>query len=202
MDNWLEYAGVAFGVIYVLLASRSNIWCWLTGIISSAIYIYINVTHQLFQDAILQTYYVVAGFYGWWLWSSPSQTLPSRVRRDETKGGGLNANTNSRVTSFSLQQNAKLIFFGSLLVPVLGFVFAKLGNSLSYFDSAVTIFSFIATWMTAKKILENWLFWIVIDVVAAVMYFIKHLELTSALYVFFAVIAAYGYYEWKKTLTK
>ncbi|MCX6198231.1 MAG: nicotinamide riboside transporter PnuC [Bacteroidetes bacterium] len=194
MDNWLEYAGVFFGIIYVLLASRSNIWCWLAGIISSAIYIYINVTHQLFQDAILQTYYVVAGFYGWWLWSSPSQTFP--------QGEGLNAKTNSGVISFSLQQNAKLIFFGSLLVPVFGFVFSKLGNSLSYFDSTVTIFSFIATWMTAKKILENWLFWIVIDLVAAVMYYIKHLELTSALYVFFALIAIYGYFEWKKTLAK
>lgn len=185
MDNWLEYAGVAFGIIYVLLASRSNIWCWLAGIISSAIYIYINVTHQLFQDAILQTYYVVAGFYGWWLWSK--------------KG---NAEEVITINSLSLQQNLKLIFFGVLLVPVFGFAFAKLGNSLSYFDSAVTIFSFIATWMTAKKILENWLFWIVIDLVAAVMYFIKHLELTSALYVFFAVIAAYGYFEWKKTMAK
>lgn len=185
MDNWLEYAGVACGIVYVLLASRAIMWCWLAGIISSAIYIYINVTHQLFQDAILQTYYVFAGFYGWWLWSK--------------KGNAEDATT---IHSFSLQQNAKLIFFGALLVPVFGFMFSKLGNSLSYFDSAVTIFSFIATWMTAKKILENWLFWIVIDLVAAVMYFNKHLELTSALYVFFAVIAGYGYFEWKKTLAK
>lgn len=185
LGNWLEYAGVATGIIYVLLASRSNIWCWLAGIISSAIYIYINITHQLFQDAILQTYYVIAGFYGWWLWSK--------------KGGTKDAIT---INSLSLQQNLKLIFFGTLLVPVFGFGFAKLGNSLSYFDSAVTIFSFIATWMTAKKILENWLFWILIDLVAGVMYFIKHLELTSALYIFFAVIATYGYFEWKKTLAK
>ena len=183
MDNWLEYAGVAFGIIYVLLASRGNIWCWLAGIISSALYIYINITHQLFQDAILQTYYVVAGLYGWWLWSK--------------KG---NDEEVLRIQSLSLQENGILIFFGALLVPVFGFVFSKLGNSLSYFDSAVTIFSFIATWMTAKKILENWLFWIVIDMVAAVMYFIKHLEPTAALYIFFALIATYGYYEWKKTL--
>lgn len=183
MDNWLEYAGVAFGIIYVLLASRGNIWCWLAGIISSALYIYINITHQLFQDAILQTYYVVAGFYGWWLWSKKGSV-----------GGDLT------VQSFSLQQNIKLIFIGALLVPVFGFIFSKLGNSLSYFDAAVTIFSFIATWMTAKKILENWLFWIVIDLMAAVMYFIKHLEPTAALYIFFAFIATYGYYEWKKTL--
>ncbi len=189
METYIEYMAVAFGVIYVLLASRSNVWCWLMGIISSALYIYINVTHQLFQDAILQTYYVVAGFYGWWLWESPSQP-PIQ--------GGVNTVS---INSLSLQQNLKLIFFGALLVPVFGFAFTKLGSSLSYFDSAVTIFSFIATWMTAKKILENWLYWIVIDLVAAVMYFIKGLNATSWLYIFFCIIAVYGYFEWRKKIS-
>lgn len=189
METYIEYMAVAFGVIYVLLASRSNVWCWLMGIISSALYIYINVTHQLFQDAILQTYYVVAGFYGWWLWKSPSQP-PLQ--------GGVNTVS---INSLSLQQNLKLIFFGALLVPVFGFAFTKLGSSLSYFDSAVTIFSFIATWMTAKKILENWLYWIVIDLVAAVMYFIKGLNATSWLYIFFCIIAVYGYFEWRKKIS-
>ncbi len=189
METYIEYMAVAFGVIYVLLASRSNVWCWLMGIISSALYIYINVTHQLFQDAILQTYYVVAGFYGWWLGESPSQP-PIQ--------GGVNTVS---INSLSLQQNLKLIFFGALLVPVFGFAFTKLGSSLSYFDSAVTIFSFIATWMTAKKILENWLYWIVIDLVAAVMYFIKGLNATSWLYIFFCIIAVYGYFEWRKKIS-
>lgn len=184
MESYLEYTAVGFGVIYVLLASRSNIWCWLMGIISSALYIYINITHQLFQDAILQTYYVLAGFYGWWLWSKKGNI------EDEIK-----------IHSFSPQQNLKLIFFGALLVPVFGFVFAKLGNSLSYFDSAVTVFSFIATWMTAKKILENWYYWVVIDLVAAVMYLIKGLHATSLLYIFFSIISVYGYLEWRKKIS-
>lgn len=184
MDNWLEYAAVAFGIIYVLMASRSNVWCWPAGIISSFIYIYINFTHQLFQDAILQSYYVLAGFYGWWLWNK--------------KG---NTETEIAIQSFSLKQNFKLICFGVLLFPILGFLFSKIGNSLSYFDSAITVFSFIATWMTAKKILENWLYWIVIDVVAATMYFIKDLQPTSGLYIFFALVAAYGYFEWRKKIS-
>ena len=183
MNVYLEYTAVVFGIIYVLLASRSIIWCWLTGIISSALYIYINIYHHLFQEAILQTYYVVAGFYGWWLWNK--------------KG---NAKDEISINSFSLQKNLMLIFFGALLVPIFGFGFSKLGNSLSYFDAAVTVFSFTATWMTAKKILENWLFWIVIDVVAAVMYFVKGLHATSGLYIFFSIIAVYGYFEWKKEL--
>ena len=194
MSDYLEYTAVAFGIIYVLLATRSIIWCWLAGIISSAIYIYINIEHQLYQDAILQTYYVVAGFYGWWLWSSPTQTLP--------QGEGLNTKFALPIISFSRPQNFKLILLGAVLVPVFGYIFSKFGNALSYFDATVTVFSFIATWMTAKKILENWIFWIVIDLIAAVMYFIKGLHATSFLYIFFSVIAVYGYFEWKKNVSR
>jgi nicotinamide mononucleotide transporter len=183
MDAYFEYAGVAFGVIYVLLAARGNVWCWPAGVISSALYIYINVYHRLFQDAILQSYYVAAGFYGWWLWVQKGK------QHDE-----------AGFVSFSLQKNFKLIFFGALLVPVFGFIFSKFGNALSYFDASVTVFSFIATWMTAKKIIENWLFWIVIDVVAAAMYFIKGLHATSVLYLFFSAVSVYGYLQWRKQM--
>jgi nicotinamide mononucleotide transporter len=185
MEQYIEYLAVALGVVYVVLATRSISWCWPAGILSSALYIYINITHQLFQDAILQTYYVVAGFYGWWLWR---------------KAGKTSEEGTTEITSYNLMQNLKLIAGGALLVPIFGFVFSKLGNSLSYFDSAVTIFSFIATWLTAKRIIENWLFWIVIDLVAATMYYIKHLELTAGLYLFFAAIAIYGYLQWRKQL--
>ncbi|MFN8322652.1 MAG: nicotinamide riboside transporter PnuC [Chitinophagales bacterium] len=182
MENYLEYLAVATGVIYVLLASKNNIWCWLAGIISSTLYVYININHQLYQDAILQSYYIVAGFYGWWLWSKNNQEQ------------------NTGFISFSLKQNLRLIFIGGALTPVFGFAFSKLGNSLSYFDSAVTIFSFIATWMTAKKVHENWLYWIAIDLLAAVMYYLKNLQPTVILYIFFAAIALYGYFEWKKKM--
>lgn len=183
MDAYLEYTAAAFGIIYVLLAARGNVWCWSAGIISSAVYIYINIYHHLFQDAILQTYYVAAGFYGWWLWN--------KKEKDQDK---------TNIISYSLQQNLRLIFFGALLVPVFGFVFSKLGNALSYFDATVTVFSFIATWMTARKILQNWFFWIAIDIVATVMYFIKGLQPTSFLYIFFSVIAVYGYLQWRKQI--
>lgn len=182
MEDYLEYLAVATGVIYVLLASRNSIWCWSAGIISSVLYVYININHQLYQDAILQSYYIIAGFYGWWLWHKNYQEQ------------------NTSLISLSLKQNLRLILIGGALTPVFGFAFSKLGNSLSYFDSAVTIFSFIATWMTAKKVLENWLYWIAIDVLAAIMYYIKNLQPTAALYIFFAAIAVYGYFEWRKKM--
>lgn len=181
MEAWLEYFAVLTGVIYVLLAARQNVWCWPAGIFSSAVYIYVNIEHRLYQDAILQAYYVLAGFYGWILWS----------RKPEK-------DFDITTISYSLKQNLKIIIAGFLLVPIAGYIFSKFGNSLSYFDSAVTIFSFIATWMTAKKIIQNWLFWIVIDLLAAVMYSIKQLYPTAILYVFFAIVAWYGYRKWIK----
>lgn len=185
MEANLEYIAVALGTLYVLLAARGNRWCWPAGIASSALYIYINLVHHLFQDAILQTYYVAAGAYGWWLWA----------KKDEPE-------QEMQVQTFSIQFNVLLILFGAALVPVLGYGFGRLGNSLSYFDSAVTVFSFIATWLTAKKIIENWLYWIVIDMVAGAMYFKKELFATSCLYLFFCLVAVYGYFEWKKKMQR
>ncbi len=183
METYLEYTAVFLGVVYVLLASKGSIWCWIFGILSSAIYISINITHHLFQDAILQFYYVLAGLYGWWKWSQKEEKAEANI------------------LSYSIRENLPFIVTGALLVPLFGYGFSKLGNSLSYFDSAVTIFSFIATWMTARKLLENWLYWIVIDVVAAMMYSIKGLYPTAALYIFFTLVSVYGYYEWKKQLS-
>lgn len=181
MDSYLEYTAVVFGVIYVVLASRNIIWCWPAGIISSALYIYINLYHALYQDAILQSYYVFAGFYGWRVWNQEDQ---------------------SDIHSYSGVQSGQLMLAGAILVPVFGFAFSKFGNSLSYLDATVTVFSFIATWLTAKKILQSWLFWIAIDVVAAVMYFIKGLQATSGLYVFYAVVAVYGFVEWRRQMKR
>ena len=183
MNQYIEYAAVLLGAIYVVLASRNIIWCWPAGIISSLLYIYINLFHTLYQDALLQTYYVVAGAYGWWVWTKKESNEDS-----------------ADIVSCSLSQILKLLLLGVILVPLFGFAFSRLGNALPYLDASVTVFSFIATWMTAKKILQSWLFWIVIDVAAATMYYLKGLHPTTGLYLFFTTAALYGYYEWRKQL--
>jgi nicotinamide mononucleotide transporter len=183
MESYLAYATLVTGVFYVILASRNNIWCWLFGIISSALQIYINLDKHLYQDAILQTYYIGVGFYGWWVWGQkfgPEQELP--------------------IVSWSLPQNLKVIALGCVLFPIFGYLFSLIGNSLSYIDAAVTVFSFIATWMTTKKILQNWLYWIVIDLVAGIMYVIKDVNALTILYLIFVPLAIYGYLEWQKKL--
>lgn len=179
MENYIEYLAVALGIVYVLLAARGVAWCWPTGILSSMLYIWINVEHNLYQDAILQSYYVLAGIYGWWHWQQQK-------------------NKRTSITTLTLKQHIFWFIVGAILTPIFGYGFAQLGNALSYLDAAVMIFSFIATWLTARKVLESWGYWIAIDIIAAVMYGLKGLQPTVFLYVIYTLVAVYGFYSWRK----
>lgn len=179
--GYLEWMAVLTGLLYVLLATGEDVWCWPFGIVSSALYIYLNIGGHLYQDAILQSYYVLAGLYGWWTWSRPKADT-----------GALH------IHRLPFNKHLPWFGFGLLLTVLFGYLFSKVGNAYPYVDGAVTVFSFIATYLTARKVLENWLYWIVIDLVAAPMYYLKDMKLTTGLYLFFAIVAYYGYREWKK----
>lgn len=184
IDTIVEYAGVILSLIYVILASKQIKWCWVAGGLGSALYVYLNFRYQLIYDGILQLYYVAVAIYGIVLWS----------RKD--------AGSNTTVVS-NLAPNLLLLllFGGSVLTIVLGFIAKEvLHQNTAYLDAGVTAFSFIATWMTARKYLENWLLWVVIDFSAAIMYYIKGLYPTAGLYIVFTVLAAYAYYEWRKEM--
>ena len=179
----IETVAVATGVLYVILAVRSSIWCWGFGIVSALAYIIFDLQLKYFQDAILQSYYVFAGVYGWVLWSK--------------KDGGSGT---LQINSWSFSKQIPFLIFGFLLFPIMGFLFSKVGNSYSYLDAFTTVFSFIATYFTTKKIVENWLWWIVLDMIFIVQYFLKEAYLTSGLFLFFTLVAIWGYYEWKKQI--
>jgi nicotinamide mononucleotide transporter len=182
----LEISAALFGVVYVLLAIKGNAWCWPAGIISAALYIVFDIELKYFLDAILQCYYVLAGFYGWYLWTQSRE-------RDAMK-------SDNTITSFPLQKLFPFLLLGTVLTPALGYVFAKAGNAYPYLDAATAVFSFIATYLTAKKVLENWLMWVFIDLVLIAQYAIKQAYITSGFYAFLAAMAVLGYLEWKKQL--
>jgi len=179
----LEIAAVVFGVVYVILAGLGNPLCWPLGIIGSALYIVFNISLAYYQDAILQGYYVLAGFYGWYLWSRKSDAEELHF------------------TSKSFAQLLPYIVTGLAVFPITGYLFSKIGNAYSYIDALTTVFSFIATWMTARKILESWIFWIVIDAILVYQYGLKHSYLTSGLYLFYTFISVWGYYKWQKQIS-
>jgi nicotinamide mononucleotide transporter len=172
-------------IIYVILAAAENVWCWLFGIISSALSVYLCYTGQLFLESALSVFYVLIGIYGWyqWLYGSKNKTeIP--------------------LTSVPIKKNLFFIVFGIVIWIPLGFIAQKFSTqALPYLDAFITSFSIIATWMTAKKILENWLYWIIIDAFSVILYGYRDFYLIALLYTIYTILAIVGYFSWRKKMT-
>lgn len=179
----IELLSAICGLLYVLYASKEKRVAWIYGIISSLLAMYLFVEAKLYSETLLYSYYLLAGVYGFLLW-----------KKDK---GGL------AISKASNQNNILFIVLGIAGAFVLGWFFSSKSDAeLPYFDAFTTSFSFIATWMTARKILQNWIFWIVIDLAGAILYSIKELYVLAGLMFVYSLIAIYGYYQWKKTYTK
>lgn len=178
--SWLESIAVLTALIYVFLASKGNRWCFLFGLISSALYVYITIELKLYFDTLINSYYIYMSFAGWFAWS-------------KHHGQSL------KVKKIPQKKLKAALLFGLPFTLLLAFLANHYSDaSLPYFDAFTTVFSIIATWMVVKRYLENWLFWIVVDAVAAGMYYYKGLYLTAGLFCLYTLIAINGYYKWKK----
>lgn len=188
MSYW-ELAAVITGIIYVVLAAKENIWCWLFGIISSAIYIFLFIQAQLYAESFLYSYYVIAGLYGWYAWQKrrPIKT----VEDSET--------TALKISSWSLKNHALIIVTGILLSLVLFLLLKQYTNAaLPLIDAHTTIFSFMATYMVTQKLLYNWIYWIIIDLVSIGLYASRELYLSSGLMIIYTIVAIIGFIKWRK----
>lgn len=177
----LEVSAVVLGIIYVILIAKSKPLGWPFGIIGSLISIYLFVVFaKLYAEAVLYAFYVVAGIYGWIKWKK--HDCPDEVYQQK------------------LSTHIKFIGIGVVLSLLLyysiNYLFSEAEKPL--IDSFTTIFSFIATYITAKKWIENWIYWIVIDAVTTYLYFSRGLEIYALLMFAYTIIAVYGYLQWKK----
>lgn len=179
--SWLETIGVLTALIYVYYAAKGNRICFLFGLISSSIYSYIATDLKYYFDSFINAYYVIMSFYGWFAWSKNSAS--------------------QQIIKFNNKEFLTLIFIGFTVSLVLGFIAQNFTDAnLPYWDAITTIFSLIATWLVVKKVIENWLIWIVVDLIALFMYFQKGLFLTAILFFIYTIIAVKGYFSWKKEL--
>ena len=181
--NWsiIECVAVVFSILYIILAAKENIWCWGAGVISASLYIYICLFAQLYSQTGLQIFYLFMAFYGFYHWNKKDQSL--------------------QIIEWSISRHLFILVIGAILTFLMGFYFSTFTNAkMPIVDSFNAIFSVFATYMIAKKILGNWLYWIVIDSVAAYLYFSMGLHLTSLLFVSYAIIAILGYFSWMKKL--
>jgi nicotinamide mononucleotide transporter len=165
-----------FGVFLSGRQLRAN---WLFGIAGAAIYTFIFYQSVLFAEAALQAWYVVLGVIGWKNWSPNSEEF--EINRINWRVALIGAMV---TVLFSVISGRLLDVFSPSDVP--------------YLDASLAISGLVCTWFLTKKILENWLIWIVIDLLSACLYIYKNLYATAGLYFILAVLAAYGYQQWKK----
>ena len=176
----LEWIAAIAGAISVYLSARENIWSWPTAIVNVGLYIIVFRRTGLYSDMGLQVVYLALSIYGWYEWLY----------------GGKNRSTlrvsRASVREWSIATPVALIFW-----LVLARYTATLpGVALPYLDSALTTLSLVAQWMMTRKILENWVLWIVADIVYVPMYAYKGLPVTAALYAIFLALAVLGLRSW------
>ena len=183
MDTY-ELIGAILGLISVWLTVRQNIWCWPTGLVMVALYAVVFFRAKLYADAGLQLVYVVLQIYGWYEWLHGG--------KDQ---GRL------EVTRITLRLGLALGVIAAVATALMGYGLAtRTDAALPYWDSAATVLSLVAQWMLARKLIENWLVWITVDVLSIGIYLAKGLYPTTVLYAAFLVLAALGWVEWRKTL--
>jgi len=186
-DIVLEIVAVVFGLLSVWCSKNNNILVFPTGMISTAIFIYLLYKWVLLGDMMINAYYFLMSIYGWFIWTrkeNNSVTPISRVTNNEKKIGII-------------------IFLSSLVFVYLIYVyFDKWGTITSYVDNITTAIFFVGMWLMAKRKIENWIFWIIADIISIPLYFYKGLTFTSLQYLIFTFIAIAGYYSWKKILNK
>ena len=182
----LEITAVFFGLLSVWFAKNNNIWVFPTGLINTSIYVFLLWKWSLLGDMMINGYYFIMSIYGWYIWTR--------------KKGDLDVFPISRI---SLQEK-KLSFIIFLLtttfVVAIYLFFDKFTGWMSYLDTFITGIFFVGMWLMAKRKIENWIFWIIGDLVSIPLYFAKGYTFTSFQYIIFTILAVSAYSEWKKTL--
>lgn|SRR6056300_18104 len=182
----LEMIAVLFGFFSVWYAKKEHIWVFPTGIISTALFVYILWVYSLLGDMLINAYYTALSVYGWWVWT----------RKDD-----LNNVVFISRTSPQEKRNSVLFFFITVLFVILVYrYFDKFTSWTAYVDTITTAIFFVGMWLMAKKKIENWIFWIVGDLISIPLYWYKGLIFTSFQYLIFTAIALMGYMEWKRRL--
>lgn len=182
--NYIEVLGAILGFLYIIFSIRQNILTWLTGLVTSALYIYVFFVSKFYADMGLQVYYVFVSIYGWYHW------VKGRENSKEIP-----------VTNTKPKEWIWLLFVSAVLFIIIYYILKKFTDSpVPVGDSITTSLSIVATWMLARKMLEHWLIWIFVDALSMGLYIYKSLWPTVILFFVYTVMAYIGYIKWKKEI--
>ncbi len=188
--NKIEVSGAILGILYIFFSIRQNILTWATGLLTSALYIIVFYQSGFYADMGLQVYYVGISIYGWYYW------LKGGKKEGETDGGSQVHVKRIPKQTLLFSSGATVFIYFLLLFILLKFT----DSTVPFMDSLTTALSILATWMLAKKYIENWIIWIFVDILSAGLYVYKSLWPTVILFAVYTVMALVGYLEWKKDL--
>jgi nicotinamide mononucleotide transporter len=182
----LEITAVIFGLFSVWFAKKDNILVFPTGLVSTFIYAYLLWQWELLGDSMINVYYFIMSIYGWYHWTR---------KKGDTIEFPIDTMTKN-------EKKLAIIIFASTIVFVVAvyLYFNKFTNWYSYVDTFLTAIFFVGMWLMAKRKIENWIFWIIGDIISIPLYFAKGYTFTSFQFLIFTIIAVYGYLEWKKIL--
>jgi nicotinamide mononucleotide transporter len=182
MTSW-EMLAVFLSVSYLLLAIKQNLWCWIAAFFSTLIYSILFFDASLLMDSALNIFYLVMAVYGWYSW----------------KYGNIKAqNEELNISTYGMAKNIKIIIVLILVSLVLGYIMANYTSAdFAYLDTFTTVFAVFSTYMLTKKVIENWLYWVVIDAVSIYIYIQKGFYLTAVLFAVYTVLAVVAYIKWK-----
>ncbi|WP_226960733.1 nicotinamide riboside transporter PnuC [Thalassotalea sp. LPB0316] len=179
----LEAIGVVTALLYVIFAAKGSIWCWPMALVSTLVYTAIFYDVYLWMDSLLQVYYFAMAIIGWLNWN--------RAKQQQTN--------DLPIVSYTGCFHLKAVALLALVSLALGWLMASYTpTDFPYIDAATTVFAVFGTYLVVKRVLENWLYWVVIDLVSIFIYIEKDLQPTALLFVFYTVFAGYGFFQWFK----
>lgn len=191
MEQLLEYFGVLTGLLYLLLEIKQHRAMWIVGFLTSFVYVFVFFFSKIYADMGLQIYYVGISIYGFWLWTRKDKN-PSVPKKEELS-------TPILYHSVTKKQIAGIFATITTLFFLLYNILERFTDSpIPAGDAFTTAVGIIATWMLARRIIEHWIFWIVVNFVSVYLYYLRGLYPTMFLYVCYAVLAGVGLYTWKK----
>nr|WP_252731888.1 nicotinamide riboside transporter PnuC [Psychrosphaera sp. F3M07] len=186
MSGW-EYVGVFLGLAYLILVMKESLWCWPAAFISTLIYTILFWQGALLMESLLSFYYLLMAIYGWWQWRKADKTA--------------SATDSSSIVSWAATTHIKWIAAATVISVVLGYVMDEHTHAkMAYLDSFTTVFAVMTTYMVTQKVLENWLYWIVIDLASIFLYVEMNYYPTAILFVLYTGLAWQGYLIWRKQL--
>lgn len=179
----LELSAVLLAIAYLILAIRQNIWCWFCAGISTAMYVYLFVDAKLYMESLLNVFYFGMALYGWHVWYS-----------------GRAGDAGLPVSVWSPSVHAGALFAIAVISLASGYLLERYTDAaFPYIDSMTTWSAIWATFLVARKVLENWWYWLVIDSVSVFIYWDRDLQLTSLLFVIYVILVPIGLLSWTKS---